>query len=294
VSATLLCVHPHPDDESIACGGVLARAAAEGRRTVVVTCTGGEEGENLAGIDLGDHDLVEHRRRELADALEALGVDQHEWLGYRDSGMAGTEPNEHPDSFHRAPLEEAAARLAAVIRRERPQVVVSDDRMGTYGHPDHVKAYHVTVRAVELAAAADAPLAGEPWEVTKRYVHTLGRRRLLAVHRALLGAGLPSPFAEAGITHEDDLPFGTPDELITTVVDVSGHLDRKEAALRAHRSQIGADSFFLNTPPDLHGPVFGREEFVLEAGPAPERRPEDDLFAGLDVRSPSGAPGANG
>jgi N-acetyl-1-D-myo-inositol-2-amino-2-deoxy-alpha-D-glucopyranoside deacetylase len=294
VSATLLCVHPHPDDESIACGGVLARAAAEGIRTVVVTCTGGEEGENLAGIDLAGRDLVEHRRRELADALDALGVDHHEWLGYRDSGMAGTEPNEHPDSFHRAPLEEAAARLAAVIRRTRPQVVVSDDRKGTYGHPDHVKAYHVTVRAVGLAAAADAAVAGEPWAVTKRYVHTLGRRRLLGVHQALLGAGLPSPFGEAGVTHEDDLPFGTPDELITTVVDVSPYLERKEAALRAHRSQIGADSFFLNTPADLHGPVFGREEYVLEAGPAPAALPEDDLFAGLDVPSPARACDANG
>jgi N-acetyl-1-D-myo-inositol-2-amino-2-deoxy-alpha-D-glucopyranoside deacetylase len=282
VPATLLCVHPHPDDESIACGGVLARAAAAGIVTAVVTCTGGEEGENLAAIDLGEQDLVTHRRRELVDALAALGVTEHEYLGYRDSGMEGTEANEHPDSFHRAPLEEAAERLASVIRRVRPQVVVSDDRNGTYGHPDHVKAYHVTVRAVELAADPEVDLPGEPWQVTKRYVYTLGRRRLLAVHRGLLAAGLPSPFGEPGISREDELPFGTPDEQITTIVDVSDHLDRKEQALRAHRSQIGAESFFLNTPPDLHGPLFGREEFVLEAGPTPPTRPETDLFEGLD------------
>jgi N-acetyl-1-D-myo-inositol-2-amino-2-deoxy-alpha-D-glucopyranoside deacetylase len=281
VSRTLLCVHPHPDDESIACGGVLARAATSGIHTVVVTCTGGEEGENLAGIDLGGEDLPTHRRRELADALAALGVHEHEWLGYRDSGMAGTEANEHPDSFHRAPLEEAAARLATIIRRVRPDVVVSDDRHGTYGHPDHIKAHHVTIRAVALAADEDADVPGEAWQVTKRYVHTLGRRRLLRVHQALLAAGVPSPFAEAGITHEDDLPFGTDDDELTTVIDIRDHLDRKQAALRAHRSQIGADSFFLNTPPALREPMFGTEEFVLEDGPQPASRPETDLFEGL-------------
>jgi N-acetyl-1-D-myo-inositol-2-amino-2-deoxy-alpha-D-glucopyranoside deacetylase len=281
VSLTLLCVHPHPDDESIACGGVLARAAAGGRHTVVVTCTGGEEGENLAGIDLGGDDLPTHRRRELAAALAALGVHEHEELGYRDSGMAGTEANEHPDSFHRAPLEEAAARLATVIRRVRPHVVVSDDRNGTYGHPDHVKAHHVTIRAVALAADEDADLPGAAWQVPKRYVHTLGRRRLLRVHQALLAAGIPSPFGAEGVSHEDDLPFGTPDDDITTVVDIRDQLDRKQEALRAHRSQIGADSFFLNTPPDLREPMFGTEEFVLEDGPAPTSRPETDLFDGL-------------
>jgi N-acetyl-1-D-myo-inositol-2-amino-2-deoxy-alpha-D-glucopyranoside deacetylase len=294
VSATLLCVHPHPDDESIACGGVLSRAASAGIRTVVVTCTGGEEGENLAGIDLGEQDLVAHRRWELAEALTTLGVDEHEYLGYRDSGMDGTEANEHPDSFHRAPLDEAAERLASVIRRVRPQVVVSDDHNGTYGHPDHIKAYHVTVRAVELAADAEVDLPGEAWRVTKRYVYTLGRRRLLEVHRALAAAGLPSPFGEAGITNEEDLPFGTPDDEITTIVDVSDHLDRKQAALRAHRSQIGADSFFLNTPSDLQRPLFGREEFVLEDGPTPPTRPETDLFEGLDTLPPSGGVEANG
>jgi N-acetyl-1-D-myo-inositol-2-amino-2-deoxy-alpha-D-glucopyranoside deacetylase len=291
VPATLLCVHPHPDDESIACGGVLARAVADGIRTVVVTCTGGEEGENLAGIDLGAEDLVAHRRRELADALTVLGVSDHAWLGYRDSGMAGTEANEHPDSFHRAPLDEAAARLAETIRRYRPEVVVSDDELGTYGHPDHVKAHHVTIRAVQLAADVDADVPGEPWQIAKRYVHTFGRRRLLRIHLALQSAGLPSPFGEAGITHEDDLPFGTPDDRITTVVDISAHLDRKLDAMRAHRSQIGADSFFLNTPPELRDPMFGTEEFVLEEG-APTDRPERDLFEGLPVAGagPSGGP----
>jgi N-acetyl-1-D-myo-inositol-2-amino-2-deoxy-alpha-D-glucopyranoside deacetylase len=287
-----MCVHPHPDDESIACGGVLARAAATGVRPVVVTCTGGEEGENLAGIDLGDEDLPTHRRRELADALAALGVADHHWLGYRDSGMVGTPPNDHPDSFHRADLEVAARRLAAIVRAERPAVVVSDDRTGTYGHPDHVKAHHVTVRAVELAADPHAEVAGEPWTVAKRYVHSLGRRRMLALHERLRSAGLPSPFGDDAPTDPADLPFGTDDDAITTEVDVRAHLDAKRAALAAHRSQIGADSFFLNTPTELIDGVFGVEQFVLEAGELGAPRPEPDLFAGLasDGDGPAGTP----
>ncbi len=281
---TLLCVHPHPDDESISCGGVLARAADTGVRTVVVTCTGGEEGENLAGIDLGSEDLVSHRRRELADALAALGVAQHHQLGYRDSGMAGTPANEHPDAFHRAPLDEAARALAAIIRRERPQVVVSDDAGGGYGHPDHIKANRVTVRAVALAADPAADVPGEPWQVTKRYVHTLAKGRLLATHRALVAAGLPSPFGDGHLDAMDDLRFGTPDEVVTTEVDVEPWLERKRAAMAAHRSQIGEDSFFLNTPDTLIGEVFAVEEFVLEEGQRGEgRERERDLFAGIDV-----------
>jgi N-acetyl-1-D-myo-inositol-2-amino-2-deoxy-alpha-D-glucopyranoside deacetylase len=282
---TLLCVHPHPDDESIACGGVLARSAAEGRRTVVVTCTGGEAGENLAGIDLGDVDLATHRRRELQAALAELGTDEHVWLGYRDSGMAGTEENEHPEAFARADVDEAARRLAVVLRRHRPHVVVSDDAAGTYGHPDHVQAHRVTVRAVELAADGDEDLDGtRPWRVAKRYVHTIGQQRLLAGHAALLEAGLASPFGDGPVEDVSALPFGSPEEAITTVVDVAPYLEQKRAALRAHRSQIGEDSFFLNTPEELMSWFFGHEEFVLEQGRRvddPVTGRETDLFAGL-------------
>lgn len=279
---TLLCVHPHPDDESIACGGVLARAADQGVRTVVVTCTGGEEGENLAGIDLGARPLELHRREELAAALAELEVGGHHWLGYRDSGMVGAPANEHPDSFHLAELEEAAARLAAVLRAERPDVVVSDDASGTYGHPDHVKAHRVTVRAVELAADPGADIPGPPWQVVKRYVHTLPRGQLLDLHRQLLEAGRPSPFGTEPIATVDEVPMGTPDEQITTVVDVRAWLGRKRAAMAAHRSQIGPDSFFLNTPEDVAERAFGTESFVLEdSRVAAAGGVEDDLLAGL-------------
>lgn len=286
---TLLCVHPHPDDESIACGGVLARAADAGLRTVVVTCTGGEEGENLAEIDLGDVSLVEHRRDELAAALAVLGVTAHHWLGYRDSGMVDTSANAHPECFHLADLDEAAGRLAGILRAERPQVVVSDDRTGTYGHPDHVKAYAVTVRAVALAADPRAPVAGEPWEVAKRYVHTLGRGRLLAGHRGLLAAGLASPFGDEVGDDPAAIPFGSDDADITTEVDVVPWLERKRAAMAAHRSQISADSFFLNVPPELTDDLFGVEQFILEEGAHGAPVPEDDLFAGLPADEPAEA-----
>ncbi|MFP5310563.1 MAG: PIG-L family deacetylase [Actinomycetes bacterium] len=270
----LLAVHPHPDDESIACGGVLAAAAADGVPVHVVTCTGGEAGENLAGIDLGDEDLATHRRRELADALVALGVRGHTWLGYRDSGMAGTAENDHPESFHRADLYEAAARLARLVRRLRPDVVVSDDADGTYGHPDHVKAHRVTERAIELAADPwwETPGDGAPHRVRKRYVHALSRSRILSTHRRLRAAGLASPFGDADLSDPADLALGWDEAAITTRVDIRDHLPAKRAALQAHRSQIGADSFFLNLPDEVADELFGVEEFVLTHGtPVPGR-----------------------
>jgi N-acetyl-1-D-myo-inositol-2-amino-2-deoxy-alpha-D-glucopyranoside deacetylase len=281
----LLAVHPHPDDESIACGGVLALTAAAGLPVHVVTCTGGEAGENLAGIDLGDEDLASHRRRELADALAALGVRDHTWLGYRDSGMVGTPENDDPECFHRADLYEAAARLARLVRRLRPDVLVSDDAQGTYGHPDHVKAHRVTERALTLAADPwwETPEDGPAFTVPKRYTHVLSRGRLLAAHRRLLDEGLASPFGEADAT-EADIPFGVDDEEVTTVVDISRHLEDKRAAMAAHRSQMGPDSFFLNLPDDLARTLFGTEEFVLTHGVAVPGRDgrEPSLFAGLD------------
>lgn len=281
MSRALLSVHPHPDDETIACGGVLARYVDEGVRVKVVTCTEGEEGDNLAGIDLGDEEMTSVRQRELAAALDALGVREHEFLGYRDSGMAGEPANEHEDSFHRADLDEAAGRLAAVIRHHRPHVVISDDEEGTYGHPDHIKAFQVTERAVELAAdPAALPDDGPPWQVPKRYVHALPRSRMFAFHERMLSEGLASPFGDEPIGDESDLSFGVPDDRITTAVDVGPWLVRKREALRAHASQIGPESFFLNLPDDVALEMFGTEHYVRLRGPGPDD--ETDLFAGLD------------
>lgn len=279
----LLCVHPHPDDESIACGGLIARSVAGGHEVHVVTCTGGEEGENQAGIDLGGRDMGDVRRDEMADAIAALGGPAHHWLGYRDSGMAGEPSNDHPDAFHGSDLDEAAGRLAAVVRAVRPDVVVSDDEQGTYGHPDHVKANRVTVRAVELAADPDWDGdGGEPWQVPKRYVHVLPRTRLFRIHQSLLAADLASPFGDEQIDTPDDLEFGTPDDEVTTAIDVRDVLDRKREAMAAHRSQIGEESFFLNVPDDLAEALFGHEEFTLRAGDlGTTELPERDVFEGL-------------
>ncbi len=280
---TLLCVHPHPDDEAIACGGVLARYASEGLRTHVVTCTGGEAGENLAGIDLGDEDLPTHRRREMADAVAALGIDGHTWLGYRDSGMAGSDDNVNPAAFAAVDLYEEAARLARIVRDLRPQVVVSDDEHGTYGHPDHIRAHQVTERALTMAADPWWDTGQDPWQVRKRYVHTLSRGRMWRLHERLTADGLASPFGDDPLEGPEDLPFGSPDEVVTTRIDVGEWLDRKQAAMRAHRSQIADDSFFFNIPDEAVDAGFGVEEFVLLAG---ETVPdtdglEHDLFAGL-------------
>lgn len=285
---TLLCVHPHPDDESIACGGVLARSADLGVRTVVVTCTGGEEGENLAGIDLGDLPLAHHRRQELSDALAILKTSQHYWLGYRDSGMADSPANDHPEAFWQADVDEAARRLATIIRRERPQVVVSDDEQGTYGHPDHIRANQVTQRAVALAADATAEVDGVPWKVAKRYVHTLTKSRIEQIGQALAAAGLPSPFeddsdeASSADTEISQVTFGADDAEVTTNVDVAAWFATKRAAMAAHRSQIGPDSFFLNIPDELAIEAFGVEQFSLREGQhGAEGRLETDLFEGL-------------
>ena len=290
----LLFVHPHPDDESIACGGVIARSLAEGHEVHVVTCTGGEEGENQSGIDLGGRSMDDVRREEMAAAVAALGGPTHHWLGYRDSGMVGEPANDHPDSFHGADLYVAAAQLARLVRRLRPHVVVSDDANGSYGHPDHVKAHRVTERAVTLAADPwwATPEDGGPWSVPKRYVHALSRDRVFAVQQALLAAGRPGPFGDEPVDSPEDLPFGVDGDTVTTVVDVAEWLDAKRAGMAAHASQIGPDSFFLNFPADLAEDLFAVEEFVLLAG-APGGpdvdRPEDDLLAGVTDDPEGGA-----
>lgn len=279
----LLCVHPHPDDESIACGGLIARALDRGHEVHVLTCTGGEEGDNQSGIDLGGRDMTTVRRDEMAAAVTALGGPEHHWLGYRDSGMAGEPSNDHPEAFHGADLDEAAGRVARLLRQVRPHVVVSDDEHGTYGHPDHVKANRVVVRAVELAGHPTWEPAADPvWRVPKRYVHTMTRTRMFEAHRALVAAGLPSPFGDEEPASPDDFELGTDDAEVTTVVDVRDVLDRKRAAMAAHRSQIGEESFFLNVPDELAGEVFGTEEYALREGElGGDERPERDVFAGL-------------
>jgi LmbE family N-acetylglucosaminyl deacetylase len=264
---TVMAVHAHPDDEVLGTGGVLARYAAEGIRTVLVTCTNGEQGDGPDGVKPGQpgHDEADVRERRLAELRESaghLGIGHLELLGYRDSGMAGWDANDDPSVFANVPVEEAAARLAALMERYRPQVVVTYDENGGYGHPDHIQAHRIAVAAAESS--------GIP---AKLYYTAVPRRRVRELFAYL---------KETGVNIEQELPedFGTPDEEITTVVDVTPYAEPKRKALQAHASQ-GDNIFLLRMPEDVQQQAFGFESFVRHFSRVPALDAEDDLFAGL-------------
>ncbi|MDA0632006.1 PIG-L family deacetylase [Nonomuraea sp. MCN248] len=266
---TLMAVHAHPDDECLSTGGVLARYAAEGVRTVLVTCTNGEQGDGPGGVKPGEpgHDAAEVARLRLAElraSADHLGIEHVELLGYRDSGMAGWSTNDHPDAFANVPLESAAARLSELMARYRPQVVVTYDETGGsgYGHPDHVQAHRVALAATDLSDIPD-----------KLYYTAIPRSAIKNMAATLRESGIEMDF-EPG----DD--FGTPDELVTTVVDVSPHVDRKLKALQAHASQ-GENIFLLRMPPQAQQQVFSHEAFTRVRSRVKTPAHEDDLFAGL-------------
>ncbi len=292
----LLLVHAHPDDESIGTGATMARYAEENVLVTLVTCTLGEEGEvlveELADLAADRTDgLGRHRIGELATACEALGVTDHRFLGgpgrYRDSGMMDTPTNARPEAFWNADLSEATGLLVAVMREVRPQVVVSYDENGGYGHPDHIQAHRVTVAA--FGAAGDPtryPEAGEPWSPAKLYYTAIAKSALQAGIDYFREAEIESDFFSADVQSADDLPFGVPDEQITTQVDAREQLPAKVAAMRAHRSQIAVDGPFFALADGAGRTAFGIEHYVLVEG---ERGPgvgandwEDDLFAGVE------------
>ena len=270
----------------------MAAYAAQGARVTLVTCTLGELGEVIppelaylaSGAAAGDR-LGEYRIGELAAACAALGVTDHRFLGgpgrWRDSGMMGLPSNQFPGCFWQADVEEAAAELAAVIRDAAPQVIVTYDANGFYGHPDHIQAHRVTRRAVEVAAdPGAAPATGSPWRVAKLYATAMPRSVLAEAIK--LGPRAPNGFAQAGAVA--DLPFGVPDEQVTTEIDGTGHLAAKVAALRAHATQIAVDGPFFALADMVGQRIDGREYYTLLAGPPGPSGPhgrEPDLFAGL-------------
>ncbi|MCW2665831.1 MAG: 1D-myo-inosityl-2-acetamido-2-deoxy-alpha-D-glucopyranoside deacetylase [Frankiales bacterium] len=291
-SRRLLLVHAHPDDETIGTGASMARYASENVLVTLVTCTLGEEGEVLVpelehlAADREDG-LGQHRIGELAAAMEALRVTDHRFLGgpgrWRDSGMMGTPANERADCFWQAPFDEAVRELVAVYREVRPHVVVTYDEDGGYGHPDHLQAHRVTVAAFDAAADPSyAPELGESWQARKLYWTAIPKSLLQAGIDALKEQGQTDFF---GVDSADDLPFGVPDEVVTTEVDGSAHLDAKVAAMRAHKTQIAVDGPFFALSNGVGQQAFGREHYILargERGPGdgPDGR-ETDLFAGL-------------
>jgi LmbE family N-acetylglucosaminyl deacetylase len=265
--ATLVSFHAHPDDEAIACGGTMAMAAAAGHRVVLVTATAGECGEVADGILAPGETLGERRQKELADAATILGVARVEILGYRDSGMIGTAENEDPHCFWQTPVDEAASRLARILAEERPDAFTVYDDHGNYGHPDHIQVHRVGVRAAEMAAV------GRVYEATMNRDHF---RRLMA--RA----------AELGLGEVGDLPdmedvgdqMGLPEEVLTTAVDVSTHLDVKRRAMAAHASQIAENSFFLSMPAPAFAAAFGTEWYRRRGVPPGIR--EQSLLAAFE------------
>jgi LmbE family N-acetylglucosaminyl deacetylase len=266
---TLMAVHAHPDDEALSTGGVLSKSAAEGIRTVLVTCTNGELGDGPGGVKPGQpgHDeaaVVRVRQDELKASCAALGVSHLETLGYRDSGMEGWPQNRAAGSFWTTPVAEAAQRLEAVMRHYQPDVVITYDAHGVYGHPDHIQAHRVTM------AAADG--SGIPVKV---YQTAIPRSRLAGLTEMMRAHGLepPQPL-------EEDPEFGTPDDLISTVVDCTGYTDQKFASLAAHASQSD-NIFFLGLPREVFAEMMGREAFVRARDRTGHPLPEDDLFAGL-------------
>jgi N-acetyl-1-D-myo-inositol-2-amino-2-deoxy-alpha-D-glucopyranoside deacetylase len=266
--ATLLLVHAHPDDEAISTGGVMLKAKRDGHRVVLVTATRGEAGEiHNMDPEATRPRLGEIRTKELEAAARLLGVDRLEFLGYRDSGMVGTPENEDPRSFHQAPLEEAAARLASVLREEKPDVVVTYAEDGIYGHPDHIKAHFVTNAALDL-------LELEGWRPRKVYY--------TAVPRSAMEAFTAQMPEEARQRETVGMRIaGTPDELITTNVDVSEFVDAKRKAFGVHVSQNDPNSWFANMAEQIYKLAFGTEHFVLARGNPGSKLPEEDLFAGV-------------
>jgi LmbE family N-acetylglucosaminyl deacetylase len=261
---TLVCFHAHPDDESISTGGSIARASAEGHRVVLVVATNGDHGEVPDDLAPGET-LVDRRKAETARSAEVLGVHRLVWLGYADSGMTGWPQNEHPDAFWQAPVDEAAERLAAVLREESADVLTVYDWHGNYGHPDHIQVHRVGHRAAELAGTPRV------FEATMNRDHIV---RIMAMARETgLGDGAAGPeddFDPAGPA-DDGNPFGMSEAELTHAVEVVEWMHLKRASMRCHSSQITDSSFFLEMPDEAFAGSFGIEWFI-ERGAEPGLR----------------------
>ena len=296
-ATSVLFVHAHPDDESIETGATMAKYAAEGAEVTLVTCTLGEMGEvipaELAYLAWGaDGGLGEYRIGELAAACAALGVTDHRFLGgagrWRDSGMMGTPANDEPGCFWRADVDEAARELLGIITEVRPQVLVTYDARGFYGHPDHIQAHRVSWRAFELADG-----------LVSKFYATAIPKSVLAEAMALMAGdshgGQVGGIDFSRVQSLDELPFGTDDDKVSTQIDATDFLAAKIAAMRAHATQIAVDSPFFALSDGVGRKALGVEYFTLLAGPgladpglaapgaASDRAGgrETDLFAGI-------------
>jgi LmbE family N-acetylglucosaminyl deacetylase len=267
--ATLVTFHAHPDDESIATGGTMAKAAADGHRVVLVTATRGEHGEPVPGV-LDDGELLWQRRVvETHRSAEILGVERVEFLGYEDSGMMGESTNDNPGCFWQADVEEAAGRLAAVLRDVDADVLTIYDDHGNYGHPDHIQVHRVGLRAAEMLGLGHV------------FQATMNRDAIL---RSLRERGdFFDAFDESERPQIDEnTDMGSPEVIITHGVDVTGYVGLKRGSMKAHRSQISESNFFLAMPDEAFALAFGTEWFIAHgAVRSPDEPFGGDLFAGL-------------
>lgn len=289
-----MLVHAHPDDESINNAATMAHYVAAGASVTLVTCTLGEEAEiivpDMVYLDAQHEDrLGPVREVELAEAMKALGVTDHRILGgagkFRDSGMIGSDANKREDCFWQTDLLVAALELVPVIREVKPQVLITYDDFGGYGHPDHIKAHRVAMYATQLAAAATfKPELGAAWEISKIYWNAMPRGVMAAGVEAMKAAGVEDEMLEMNL---DDLPFLVDDALVTTVIDGSAHFDAKVAALAAHVTQIDVTSGFFGAMVAGGPRAMGLEFYRLVQGPMGSDRDADgretDLFAGLNL-----------
>jgi N-acetyl-1-D-myo-inositol-2-amino-2-deoxy-alpha-D-glucopyranoside deacetylase len=277
----ILLVHAHPDDETINNGATMAMYAAGGAQVVLVTCTRGEEGEVLVpGLShlASSHDdsLGLHREVELAHAMKELGITDHRYLGapdkqYRDSGMMGTEPNNRPDVFWQANLDDAALHLVKIIDEIKPQILITYDEIGGYGHPDHIQAHRVAMRAAELSI----------WQIEKIYWNTMPKSVLAESMAKMKEMG--SDFF--GAESVDDLPFAKDDIFVTTLIDGNEFVEAKLAAMKAHKTQIALDGPFFALSNNLGLQIWGDEYYTLVKGekcePFDSMGREQDLAAGI-------------
>lgn len=282
----LLLVHAHPDDESINNGATMAAYVARGAQVTLVTCTRGEEGEilvpELSHLASDKEDgLGAHREIELAAAMSELGVSDFRFLGapvkkWRDSGMIGTPQNEGPDAFWNSDLDEAARHLEKIILEIKPHVLITYDESGGYGHPDHIKAHQVAMRAAELARTSG-------WEIKKIYWNTIPISVIEEGIAAMKGTGVDF----FGVEKAEDFPFAAPDHLVTTVFNGDEFVAKKMAAMKAHPTQIAVDGPFFALSDNLGFRVWGREFYRLvhgeKSGPFDEAGRELDLFAGVEL-----------
>lgn len=288
----LLAVHAHPDDESSKGAATMASYLALGARVMVATCTGGERGgiqnPGMEGDAHSSRDMAGARRLEMARAAEILGV-EHRWLGFVDSGLPEGDPlPELPfGAFATLPLEQAAAPLVRLVREFRPQVIISYDEYGGYGHPDHIMAHRVAVEAFQAAGDPDRyPGTGEAWQPAKLYYDlAFNQKRFMALHFALVEAGLQSPYAQfiAAAQEADADGSGMPPELhqTTSQVDCGEYFDVRDEALKAHATQVDPEGFFFRVSTDLQRKVWPWEDYSLIESRVPTDLPEHDLFAGL-------------